>query len=37
MAGGIYETGFTARRVVLENVLGTPAGVAKVKNREEAV
>lgn len=30
----IYEVGFTARRVVLENVLGTPAGVAKVKNRE---
>lgn len=33
----IYEVSFTARKVVLENVLGTPAGVAQVKNREAAV
>jgi phage protein D len=37
MGGGIYETGFTARKVVLENVLGAPAGVAKVRNREAEV
>jgi hypothetical protein len=30
----LYEVDFTARKVVLENVLGTPGGVAKVKNRE---
>lgn len=30
----IYEVGFTARKVALENVLGTPAGITKVKNRE---
>lgn len=36
-SGGIYETEFTGRRVVLENVLGAPAGVAKVRNREESV
>lgn len=33
----IYEVGFTARKVVLENVLGAPAGIAKVKNRETDV
>lgn len=33
----IYEVAFTARKVVLENVLGAPAGIAKVKNRETDV
>ena len=37
MSGGIYETSISARRVVLENVLGAPAGVAKVKHRETDV
>jgi phage protein D len=37
MSGDIYEVDFTARKVVLENVLGTPAGVAKAKNREDEV
>jgi hypothetical protein len=34
MGGGIYEVPFTARKVVLDNVLGAPAGTSKVRNRE---
>lgn len=33
-SGSIYEVRFTARKVVLDNVLGTPSGVTKVKNEE---
>ncbi len=30
----VYEVNFTARKVVLDNVLGTPSGITKVKNEE---
>jgi phage protein D len=33
-SGSIYEVRFTARKVVLDNVLGTPNGVTKIKNEE---